>query len=329
MVMKELVSSFPQHISEAIQIANTIESHINYSNIDNILIAGQGGSAIGGLIAKNLLKDELSIPLLVNQDYKIPNFVNDRTLVIASSYSGNTEETLCALRAAYNRKSIIFCICSGGEMLNFAQHNAINHVTIPSGSAPRAMLCYSLVQILFLICKTFGVLKSIENDLLDVRKYLIENQHSIIKVAQNTVDSISNKMPFIYTFPEFEGVAIRFKQQLNENSKRHACYNVIPEMNHNEIVPWVKKNTCVIPIFLNGKTSSRNTTRMQISIDSIKNNVEHFLELNVEDNLSYLNQYFHFLHLVDWVSIIIAEQEDVDPNDIALINSLKEQLKNI
>ena len=84
-----------------------------------------------------------------------------------------------------------------------------------------------------------------------------------------------------------------------------------------------------MPIFLNGKTSSRNSTRMQISIDSIKNNVEHFLELNVEDNLSYLNQYFHFLHLVDWVSIIIAEQEDVDPNDIALINSLKEQLKNI
>ena len=77
---------------------------------------------------------------------------------------------------------------------------------------------------------------------------------------------MSNKMPFIYTFSEFEGVAIRFKQQLNENSKRHACYNLIPEMNHNEIVPWIKKNVCVIPIFLNGQTSYRNKKRMEISI---------------------------------------------------------------
>ena len=327
--MKEFIRSFPKHISDAIQIANTIDIDIDYSSIDNILIVGQGGSAIGGVIVKNLLKEELTIPLYVNQDYKIPHFVNDRTLVIASSYSGNTEETLSALHQAYDRKSIIFCICSGGEMLNFAQNKSINHIIIPSGSAPRAMLCYSIVQMLFLICKTFGVLKSVENDLLDVAKYLTKNQASIIKMAKDTVEDMLNKMPFIYTFPEFEGAAIRFKQQLNENSKRHACYNLIPEMNHNEIVPWVKRNVCVLPIFLNGKTSSRNMKRMEISIGAIKNSVEDFVELSVADNLSYLHQYFHFIHLVDWISIILAEKEAVDPNDIALINSLKEQLKNI
>ena len=87
MVMKEFITSFPQHISHAIEIANTLDINIDSSNIDNILIIGQGGSAIGGVVVKNLLKEELDVPILVNQDYKIPNFVNDRTLVIASFLS--------------------------------------------------------------------------------------------------------------------------------------------------------------------------------------------------------------------------------------------------
>ena len=160
-----------------------------------------------------------------------------------------------------------------------------------------------------------------------VNLWKILKQTEIIKIGRQVSSLISNKMPFIYAFPEFEGVAIRFKQQLNENSKRHACYNIIPEMNHNEIVPWVNKNVCVIPIFLNGATFYRNQKRMIISVNKIKDSVEDLIELKSNDQISYLQQYFYFIHLVDWISVTIAEQESVDPDDITLINYLKDQLK--
>ena len=88
-----------------------------------------------------------------------------------------------------------------------------------------------------------------------VKSHLIKYQKTIIDLASLCVDKINNKMPFIYTFSDFEGVALRFKQQLNENSKTHATYNLIPEMNHNEIVAWNQKNLCIAPIFINANSS--------------------------------------------------------------------------
>ena len=151
MVMREFIQSFPGHISSAIDIAESISLDIDGNNIDNIVISGQGGSAIGGLIVKNILNHKNTIPVFVNRDYTIPAFVNEKTLFIASSYSGNTEETISALKKAEARNSFIFCICSGGEILEIAKENHYNHVLIPSGGAPRAMLCYSVVQLLYVI----------------------------------------------------------------------------------------------------------------------------------------------------------------------------------
>ena len=328
MVMKEFVKSFPKHIDEAIKIGRSINLNTSITDIDNIVISGQGGSSIGGVVVKNLLHDKISIPIFINRDYKIPSFVNNRTLFIASSYSGNTEETISALNTAKEKTPFIFCICSGGKILKVAQKHSFNYILIPSGGAPRGMLCYSIVQLLFVICQLSRFsLENMTKELLSAKEYLIAEQTEIIKIGRQVSSLISNKMPFIYAFPEFEGVAIRFKQQLNENSKRHACYNIIPEMNHNEIVPWINKHSCVFPVFLNGKTSSRNLKRMRFSIERISKNVDSFIELK-KDELDYFTQYFYFIHLLDWVSLILAEKEKINPNDISLIDDLKRQLKN-
>jgi len=328
MVMRDYIKKFPKHIEHAIEIYESIDLCHGSSDVENIVISGQGGSAIGGVIIKNLLRDTLSVPIIVNQDYSIPSFVNNKTLFIASSYSGNTEETLSALKAAEMKNSIIFSITSGGDLLDISKEKGYNHIIIPSGAPPRAMLCYSIVQLLFVISELFGLSKdNLKHKLLDVQKYLIDYQSQIILEADVLVDQISNKMPFIYAFSNFEGVALRFKQQLNENSKRHACYNLIPEMNHNEIVPWINKHSCVFPVFLNGKTSSRNLKRMRFSIERISKNVDSFIELK-KDELDYFTQYFYFIHLLDWVSLILAEKEKINPNDISLIDDLKRQLKN-
>ena len=170
-------------------------------------------------------------------------------------------------------------------------------------------------------------IQDLTQDLLSIKKHLVCYQNDIIKEAISIVDKISNKMPFIYACDDFEGVALRFKQQLNENSKRHACYNLIPEMNHNEIVPWVKKNMCAIPIFINGISLDKNKKRVDININQILKSVDEVIEVTITNN-NYLIQYFHFIHLLDWVSLFLAEKGEVDPDDITLIDVLKNKLKN-
>ena len=328
MVMKDFIKSFPDHIEDAIKIAESIKLKTTLSDINNIVISGQGGSAIGGVIVKNLLRNSLNVPIIINKNYTIPSFVNENTLFIASSYSGNTEETLSALQQAESRRSHVFLITSGGKLLEIAQNKSYNHIVIPKGGAPRAMLCYSVVQLLFLLNMLQGnSIQVLIQDLLNIKKHLVFYQNDIIKEAINIADKISNKMPFIYACDEFEGVALRFKQQLNENSKRHACYNLIPEMNHNEIVPWVKKNMCVIPIFINGNSLEKNRKRVDINIKQILKSVDEVVDVTIANN-NYLIQYFHFIHLLDWVSLFLAEKGGVDPDDITLIDVLKEQLNN-
>ncbi|MAQ32007.1 MAG: bifunctional phosphoglucose/phosphomannose isomerase [Flavobacteriales bacterium] len=327
--MRDFIKEFPKHIAHAIQIAEETQLIISNNEIKNILISAQGGSSIAGVMIKNIFNNKLSIPIFINQDYKIPEFVNDKTLFIASSYSGNTEETLSALNKAVSKNCKILAITSGGELLRISKQKGFDYIILPSGGAPRAMLSYSLVQLLYIISKFFlSSEDALKLDLETIKHYLITYQDDIEAKSNIIADKIANKMPFIYTFPEFEGVALRFKQQLNENSKRHACFNIIPEMNHNEIVPWVNKMSCVIPIFLNGSTSSRNIKRMQFSIEKISKNVESFIEVkNIE--LSYLGQYFYLIHLLDFVSLILAERDEVSSNDIILIDELKEKLNKI
>ena len=324
--MRDFIEAFPLHIVEAIDIAKNIK--LEYQKINNIVISGQGGSAIGGIISKNISQHYSSVPVIINQDYKTPHFINKNTLFISSSYSGNTEETITALEDAEKKGCQIFCICSGGEILNIAKRKKYNYITIPKGGAPRAMLCFSVIQLLYIIHIINKLsLTELEIKLLNVKHDLVNKKQEIIKIATQSANTINNMMPFIYTFPEFEGVALRFKQQLNENSKQHACFNIIPEMNHNEIVPWNTQNTCVVPVFLKGDSYPRNIDRMTINTSQIKQNVANVIE--IEASGEYLNQYFYLLHLVDWISLIIAENNNIDPNEIEAIESLKIQLKNI
>ena len=323
--MRENIESFSNHIIEALSIANTITFNSFKEDIKNIVISGQGGSSIGGFVVKNLFHDKSKIPIYLNKDYKIPKYINNNTLFIASSYSGNTEETLSALNFAHKKTKNIFCISSGGRLLDMAKKKHFNFITIPGGSAPRAMVCFSIIQILYIISKANGFLLSqLESELLNVNKFLIKHKSEIVNIANLLSKKLINKTPIIYTFPEFEGVGLRFKQQLNENSKMHSFYNVIPEMNHNEIVPWNKHNHQLIPIFIRGLSSKRNIERMNININHIKNYVDNFIL--IEGKGSYLNQYFYLIQIVDWISLIYAENNNIDPNEIDAIESLKKEL---
>ena len=148
--MKTLVEGFPLQLEEALGIANKAKLNLK-SNVQNIIITGLGGSGIGGTILSELIQDECTIPILVNKDYFLPNFVNKNTLVIISSYSGNTEETLSAMKQAIAKHAQVICITSGGKIKELAEEHNFDTIIIPGGKPPRSCIGYSLVQLLKII----------------------------------------------------------------------------------------------------------------------------------------------------------------------------------
>ena len=214
---------------------------INKSDISNIIISGLGGSAISADLIKNYLGNEIAIPIIVNRNYNLPKFASKNTLFIASSYSGNTEETISSLKQAIEIGCKIVCITTGGEVESIAKSKKLNCVKVQPGLQPR----YSLGLSFFSLLKVFQ-----ELNLIPDQTKIVEN---VIDLWKQKGIEYSNEGNFAYTFAESlvgfipviysvadstSAVGYRFKCQLNENSKLHAFHNEIPEMNHNEIIGW-------------------------------------------------------------------------------------------
>jgi len=214
---------------------------IKSSDISNIIISGLGGSAISADLIKNYLVNEIEIPIIVNRNYNLPRFAGKNTLFIASSYSGNTEETISALKHAIEIGCKIICITTGGEVESIAKLNKIPCVKVQSGFQPR----YSLGLSFFSLLKVFQVLKLISDQTKIVEKIIGLWKRKGVEYSKDEnyaytfAESLVGFIPVIYSVADStSAVGYRFKCQLNENSKLHAFHNEIPEMNHNEIIGW-------------------------------------------------------------------------------------------
>ena len=151
MKMDELISGFTAQLKRAMEIGENAKIGKNKFPIRNIVVSGLGGSGIGGTILSNVLRDDIAVPIIVNKEYQIPAFVNENSLVIISSYSGNTEETLSALMQAFKKDAQIVCITSGGLVQEYAETNDIDYINIDGGSPPRAAFGQSFVQLLYIM----------------------------------------------------------------------------------------------------------------------------------------------------------------------------------
>jgi len=156
--MKTLVEGFTKQLQEALVIANSAVL-TKKNNIQNIVVTGLGGSGIGGTILSELIQNECPIPVIINKDYFLPKFVDSNSLVIISSYSGNTEETLSAMKQAIDKNAQIVCVTSGGEVHAIADKYNFDTIIIPGGHPPRSCIGYSLIQ-LFKIIQFNGFVKT-------------------------------------------------------------------------------------------------------------------------------------------------------------------------
>ena len=327
--MKKLVAAFPTQLREALIIGQSYKFKTPKKSFSNVMLTGLGGSGIGGSIIQNYVSDKLAIPFNVNKDYHLPAYVGKDTLLIVSSYSGNTEETLMAMQQAIKAKATIVCVTSGGKVAEIANKKGFDCILLPAGMPPRSCLGYSLVQGLFILAH-FGLLKTdFKKELNATIKLLESDIKDIQKRAKTLTKKLVGKTPIIYAAPEFEGVAVRFRQQINENSKMLCWHHVVPEMNHNELVGWRDKDASRAVVFLRNENDfDRTQLRIEINKKVIKKYTSNITELWSKGK-TYFERAFYIIHLTDWVSVYLAEERKVDDTEVKVIDFLKGELSKV
>jgi glucose/mannose-6-phosphate isomerase len=323
--MKTLVENFTQQLAEAKGIAEKAVLS-NQSGIQQVLITGLGGSGIGGTILSEIIADSCRVPILVNKDYFLPNYVNENTLVVISSYSGNTEETVAAMDIAIRKKARIACVTSGGKVLAMAKQHQFDFIEIPGGQPPRACIGYSLVQLIQLFISYGLADKSLMHDLDNATKLLATEKENIKTQAKTIAEKLHHKIAVIYSLGTCEGVSVRFRQQLNENSKMLCWHHSFPEMNHNELVGWTEKNENLkVVTFHTDFDYSRTKKRYEVCKPLFEKLSSGVIDIYAKGG-SKLEQFLYHIHIGDWISCYLADLKGIDPVEVNVITSLKNEL---
>lgn len=324
--MRELIETFTNQLQEAFKIAENAQFKPLHQPVQNVVICGLGGSGIGAKIVSNWIQDEIKVPVTLVNEYTLPDFVGPNTLVIGSSYSGNTEETTMALDEAKVKGAQIFGVTSGGHLQAFCAQNGYDFVLVPGGNPPRSALAYSLVQLLNYFNKT-GLISN--RSLREIEKSIgLINQESanIHSIAKELAEFLFGKVGVLYGETKYEGVIVRARQQFNENSKYLAWDQVIPEMNHNELVGWGGGDERFAPVFFNASDiHPRNKRRFEITKEAVRKKAGKIFNLEAKGD-SLVERSLYFIHLVDWASYYLCEMNQADIMDIEIIDYLKSEL---
>ncbi len=302
----------------------------------HIVVTGLGGSAIGGDILRNYAARQASLPVIVNRDYHLPAFVGTDTLVLAVSYSGNTEETLEAYQEAVKRGADVIVLSSGGRLSEYAHRDDKAVIHVPTGFVPRAAAAWLFAPVA-LVLGQMGILPGAEQEVREtaaVLKQMRDFLNPTVDVPVNLARVIAGKMrdniPIIWgTTGVSEVAAQRWKAQINENAKSPAYYNIFPELNHNEIVgfegPREILQRLVYIILRDDGDYDRIKKRIEISKTIIKDQVKNIIEVHSRGE-SYLARVFSLIYVGDYASVYLALEYGINPTPVKMIDYLKEEL---
>jgi glucose/mannose-6-phosphate isomerase len=323
-----------KHCEEAAKLAKNVL--IGYPKPQRIIIAGMGGSAIGGGLLKDWARDRISVPIEVNREYSLPAYADRSTLVFVNSYSGETEESLNVFLDAIKRNCMTFCISSGGRLLAFAEKLNVPHLRIPSGIPPRAALPYLFLPMPIIFEKT-GLVSDVRAEASEAIKTL--EKVSVENSPEKPIDSnfsktlasnISGTVPVVYGFGIYRAVAQRFKQEFNENSKVPSKWEYFPELNHNEVVGWEAANELAkhFSVVLIRDKDEPIETRQRIEATR---ELMHGQSLKAFEVWSRgkrsLAKMLSTILVGDFTSVYLAVLRGIDPTPVKTITLLKEKMK--
>lgn len=334
--MLRLTSEFPGQCRNALEIAQSVILR-PLPVIRNAMLTGLGGSAAGGDFAKALFDDQASVPFVVNRDYHLPKWVGPETLVFASSYSGNTEETLSAYRDAVAAGAHRVVLTSGGKLADLARANGDDLILIPAGQPPRTALGFMLIP-LVAASANLGLLpqpnfEAVFASLDAAASKWGVDQPFATNDAKQLAELMHGAVSVLYGLGGWQAiVANRWKGQINENAKNMTFANAFPELNHNEILGWVKAHEQGVTQWLtvvlqDGSESSKMQARRDVTAGLIES-VSPTIRVEAFGD-SLLARMLTLVLMGDFVSLYLAALNDVDPENIDAINVLKAELAKI
>jgi len=320
--MREIIYSLPEQINEAIDLVPNV--YEKRKKFDKILICGMGGSGISGEILKELYP---RLQIISNNDYSIPRYIGRDTLSILISYSGNTEETLRNYRLLKKRKTGIVTITSNGKLL---RKSCQLRVKVPGGLPPRGAIGYLFTPLPMVLHRFHIIQKNPRKELISLAIFLQKIREDVEKKAKDLSKRMFNKLSIIYSNSRlFLPAARRWQCQLNENAKMLAHINIIPEMNHNEIVGLGRPealNKEMVLIFLNDPHAyPRNRIRVKVIKEVIKSTFSGIININPAGS-NNMQRLFWTIMLGDFMSYYCALRANIDPMPVTRIDYLKKRL---
>jgi len=331
--MLSRIKDLPKQVRDAWAIAGKATIAPAYSDVRNITVAGMGGSAIGGDLAAALLADELKVPMSVHRDYGLPAYVGRDSLVIVSSYSGNTEETLSSFEEARKRGAKVLALTTGGKIAELARASNYPVVTFSYKAQPRAALGYSLGLVLGVLAK-LGFARDLSDDieaaLSDLAK-LEERVHEGARTndAKKMALELQGRIPFAYGAGVMGVMARRVKGQWNENAKNWSAFDVMSELNHNAVVgfehPPVAKEALTVLLLRSDRDNPRHKLRFEVTRELLdRARIPHKTLQFAGRNM--LSEVLQMVLFTDYVSFYIALLNGADPSPVKSIDYLKDRL---
>lgn len=333
--MMEFLYGLPDQFADSLDM--TFDFADEYRKpFQNIVISGLGGSAIGGDIVRTLAAGRAPLPVVVNRDYNLPAFVNQNTLFVAVSYSGNTEETLSAYQQAREKRAAVVCLTSGGKLAQMAASDGYPVIKVPGNLVPRAATGY-LFAPLALFLEEIGLLDNVRGEIEETVQVLKE-QREILNPQVNLPDNparqlaqkLKDSIPVIWGSSGLtEAAALRWKAQINENAKSPAYYNLFPELNHNEIVgfevPAQLLAHMAVVILRDQGDHPQVQKRMAITRQIIESRVKEVVEVSSQGQ-SFLARFYSLVYLGDYTSVYLAHEYGINPTPVQVIDYLKAEL---
>ncbi len=323
------ISETPEQIEESLSLPFDLDFKFS-----KVCVCGMGASAIAGDIFADFSNERSSTPVNVIRGVELPRWVDSDTLTLVTSYSGNTWETLELYRQARQRDAAIVTVCSGGELQDLSHRHGVPSYPIPSGIQPRAALGHMVgVTALCLdgldVCPAKRELQRMMPEFKELRDTMMpsypENEASAL------ASSLMGTVPVIYGHPNMAASSLRWKTQINENSKMMAFSGVMPEFNHNEIVGWVEGSPtmrCSPVVLYDANAPETLRGIVDASIDSLRDNGVEVHEVQIEGESS-LEKNMRSSLIGDFVSLYLALMRQVDPEPVGAITALKEKLAQL
>lgn len=310
--------------------AKNLQFPDTYRKIEHIVICGMGGSAYGGHIVKELFKENITLPLYINSDYTLPGFVNENSLIVLTSYSGSTEETVRNGKHAQERGAKIAGITSGGTLAEFLRDGAYPNLTFtpsynPSGQ-PRLGTGYIILGTIGLLHQ-LGVLTVIDQMMQDAIEELEKSQEEIKQIAMQTAKALQGRIPVLFAAEFLEGNAHILRNQFNETSKSFSTFSELPELNHHLLEGFKNPEDKKLSVIMLNSSLYSDIIKKRISLtqDVLQKNTIPLIPFDAKGT-NVISHMLSTLSFGSYVSVYLAFLYGLDPSLIPWVDYFKAEL---